>query len=180
VVSSPEREPAARRGRSARTALSLKGQALRLLGMREHSRAELERKLAGQEQNCGELARVLDELQAKGFIDEGRVVESWIHRRAPAFGSVRIRQDLLQKGIAADVVQATVRELQGTEVERARALWLKRFSAPVAGEPVDPREQLRQGRYLMARGFAADVVRKVLRESGRGDPDAVDESAPAD
>lgn len=166
--------------RSARQPLSLKGRALRLLGMREHSRTELERKLASQEQAPGELAQVLDELQAKGFINEARVVESLVHRRAGAFGSARIRQDLLQKGVATDVVQATVRELQGSEFERAKALWLKRFGAPVAGEPVDPRQQLRQLRYLMARGFSAEVVRKVVRELGRGDPGAPDESALSD
>ena len=44
-------------------ALSLKGRALRLLAGREHSRAELERKLAAHETEPGELARALDELQ---------------------------------------------------------------------------------------------------------------------
>ena len=53
--------------------LSLKGRALRLLSGREHSRAELERKLASREEEPGQLHRVLDELQAKGFIDHQRV-----------------------------------------------------------------------------------------------------------
>ena len=60
--------------------LSLKGRALRLLSGREHSRAELERKLAPHETEPGQLRRVLDELQAKDFINEQRVVDS---RAAP-------------------------------------------------------------------------------------------------
>ena len=52
--------------------LSLSGRALRLLSAREHSRAELERKLARYEEEPGSLARVLDALQAKDFINEGR------------------------------------------------------------------------------------------------------------
>ena len=40
--------------------LSLKGRALRLLGAREHSRAELERKLASFEEEPGSLAEALD------------------------------------------------------------------------------------------------------------------------
>ena len=52
--------------------LSLKGRALRLLTGREHSRAELERKLAVHEEEPGQLAKVLDELQAKDFISESR------------------------------------------------------------------------------------------------------------
>ena len=44
---------------------SLKGRALRLLSQREHSRAELERKLARHEEEPGTLAKALDELAAK-------------------------------------------------------------------------------------------------------------------
>jgi hypothetical protein len=62
--------------------LSLKGRALRLLSNREHSRKELERKLASHEETPGELQQALDELQAKGFISDERAVESVIHRRA--------------------------------------------------------------------------------------------------
>ena len=60
--------------------ISLKGRALRLLAGREHSRAELEKKLKAHEAEPGELQRALDELQAKGFIDEQRVVDSVLHR----------------------------------------------------------------------------------------------------
>ena len=56
--------------------LSLKGRALRLLSGREHSRLELERRLISHEESPGELAAILDDLQAKGFISEQRVVES--------------------------------------------------------------------------------------------------------
>jgi len=44
---------------------SLKGRALRLLSQREHSRGELERKLARYEEEPGTLKAALDELAAK-------------------------------------------------------------------------------------------------------------------
>ncbi|MFZ1500011.1 MAG: recombination regulator RecX, partial [Giesbergeria sp.] len=62
-----------------RPQLSLKGRALRLLSQREHSRAELERKLARHLQEGEDLAAVLDDLQAKGFICEERVLASVLH-----------------------------------------------------------------------------------------------------
>ena len=71
----------------ASSTLSLTGRALRLLSAREHSRAELERKLAQYEEEPGALAKVLDTLQAKDFINEGRVVESVVHRRAAKLGA---------------------------------------------------------------------------------------------
>ena len=78
-------DPPAKTGKSGFT-LSLKGRALRLLSGREYSRAELERKLAPHEETPGQLAGVLDELQAKDFISEARVVESVINRRQAKMG----------------------------------------------------------------------------------------------
>jgi regulatory protein len=141
-----------------RAQLSLKGRALRLLGNREHSRAELERKLAEHEQEPGQLQRVLDELQAKGFIDERRVVASVLHRRAPRLGAMRIRQELQGKGLAPTLVAEAVSQLKATEAQRAREVWQRRF-----GElPQDPGERARQARFLAARGFGGDVIRRVL------------------
>ena len=71
--------------------LSLKGRALRLLAQREHSRAELTTKLARHVQEGEDLAAVLDDLQAKDFINETRVVQSVVYRRAPRMGAARIR-----------------------------------------------------------------------------------------
>lgn len=102
------------------TALSLKGRALRLLSQREHSRAELQRKLAPHVQEGEDLEAVLDDLQAKDFISEARVVESVLNRRAGRLGASRIRQELQSKGLGAEAVQQAVAQLQGSELERAR------------------------------------------------------------
>ena len=138
--------------------LSLKGRALRLLGNREHSRVELERKLAEHEQEPGQLRRVLDDLQAKGFIDEQRVVASVLHRRAPRLGAMRIRQELQGKGLAPALVAEAVAQLGASEVQRAREVWQRRFGHP----PADAKERARQARFLAARGFGGDVIRRVL------------------
>ncbi|MDM0106006.1 recombination regulator RecX [Variovorax sp. J22R24] len=138
---------------------SLKGRALRLLSQREHSRAELERKLAKYEEQSGELARALDELAAKDFISEARVVQSVLHQRAARHGAARVRQELLHKGIAPEAVAEAVASLQGSELDRAREVWRRRF-----GElPQDAAERAKQTRFLLARGFASAVAARVLR-----------------
>ena len=139
--------------------LSLKGRALRLLGNREHSRAELERKLAAHEAEPGQLQRVLDELQTKGFIDEQRVVDSVVHRRAPRLGAGRIRQELQGKGVPPALVSEAVSALRATELQRAREVWQRRFGAV----PDDAKERARQSRFLAARGFSGEVIRRVLK-----------------
>jgi len=139
--------------------ISLKGRALKLLAGREHSRAELQRKLAAHETEPGELARVLDELQARGFIDEQRVIESVLYRRASRLGSARVRQELLAKGLDPQAVAEAVAGLQGSEVARAREVWRRKFGEP----PRDATERARQVRFLLARGFGAETVRRVVR-----------------
>lgn len=145
--------------------ISLKGRALRLLAAREHSRRELERKLAAHETEPGQLKTALDELQARGFIDEQRVADSLVHRRAGRLGAGRIRQELQAKGLDAERVALAVASLQASEVERAREVWRKKFGVL----PGDAAQRAKQARFLMARGFGGEVVRRVL--GGAGDED---------
>ena len=104
---------------------TLKGRALRLLSQREHSRHELERKLQAFEEAPGELTQALDFLQAKGFINEQRVVESLVNRRANKLGASRVRQELQAKGLSAEAIAEAVQDLRSTELERAREVWRK-------------------------------------------------------
>ena len=141
--------------------LSLKGRALRLLSGREHSRAELERKLARYEETPGSLAQALSELEAKGFISEQRVIASLLHRRGGKLGNARLKQELQGKGLAPAAVGAAMAGLQGNEAERALAVWQKKFGAPA----LDAQAAARQMRFLAARGFGAETIRRVV--SGR-------------
>jgi regulatory protein len=139
--------------------LSLKGRALKHLAAREHSRSELMRKLSPHAEDAAEIERVLDELQARGFLSEERLVESVIHRRSASHGTARIRQELALKGITPDQMRESLARLEPSELARAHAVWARRF-----GHVADtPRDHARQMRFLMSRGFTGDVVRRVLR-----------------
>ena len=138
---------------------SLKGRALRLLSQREHSRIELERKLAQHEEVAGELAKALDELQARDFINDARAVESVVHRRANKLGTARVKQELAAKGLSGETVAAALEGLRETELSRAREVWRKKFDQPAA----DAQERAKQVRFLMTRGFNAEVVRKIVQ-----------------
>jgi len=138
---------------------SLKGRALQLLSQREHSRAELQRKLQAHEATPGELAQALDELQARDFINDGRVIESVINHRSGKLGTARLKQELAAKGLGGEAVAQALAALKDTELERAREVWQKKFGEPAQ----DPRERAKQARFLLTRGFPSDVVNKVLR-----------------
>jgi|JI10StandDraft_1071094.scaffolds.fasta_scaffold191810_3 regulatory protein len=141
--------------------VSLKGRALRLLSAREHSRAELVSKLAPHETTPGELERALDELQAKGFINEQRVLESVLFRKAGKLGAARVKQALQAKGLDPEAIAEAVTELQGSEELRARDVWQKKFGVV----PTNEIERARQMRFLLARGFAPSSIRRVIVSS---------------
>jgi regulatory protein len=137
---------------------SLKGRALRLLSNREHSRLELERKLQRYEEVPGELAAALDDLQAKGFISEQRVLESTVNRRARKLGASRIKQELQTKGLSPELVADAMTALRTSELARAKEVWLKKFGHP----PQDSTERAKQMRFLAGRGFASNAIHQVV------------------
>ena len=149
------------------TTLSLTGRALRLLSQREHSRAELERKRGPPVEGGGGLYWGVDSLQGQGVLREERVVESVLNRRASRLGAARIRQELQSKGLGAEAVQQAVARLQDTELERAREVWRRKFGEPAA----DPQTRAKHMRFLLARGFSGDVVRRAVQGAGDGDED---------
>jgi len=141
------------------TTLSLKGRALRLLSQREHSRAELQRKLKPHVQEGEDLAALLDDLQARDFISETRVVESVLNLRASRLGASRIRQELHAKGIDPDTVQQALTALKDTEWARAYAVWQRKFGAVAE----DPQQRAKQVRFLVTRGFPSEITWRVVR-----------------
>jgi regulatory protein len=155
---------------------SLKGRALRYLAQREHSRAELARKLrrhADTDSDSEAGARIdaaLDELAAHGLLSDERAAASVLQTQAPRSGERRLKQVLQAKGLAPELVARTLAQTRGSEFDRALALWQRRFGQP----PVDAAERARQMRFLQGRGFGFEIVSRVLRQAGTDISDLAD------
>ena len=139
---------------------SLRDRALRLLARREHTRAELARKLAAHSEDPGEIERVLDELEQRGWVSERRVVEQRVHTLRKRYGARRIERDLRQKGVSDEAVAAALAELRGGEFEAAREVWRRKFGGR---QPHRPADRARQVRFLQGRGFDLEVILKVIK-----------------
>ncbi len=200
---------------------SLKARALECLAQREHSRAELRRKLLahvsdairapapaapaqdvsaqeasaadgsvrgvaaqGHASHDGEIPTVdpraeveatLDWLEANRYLSQERFVESRVQARAARFGNLRIRQELKQHAVALSPEAAQA--LNASELDRARAVWSRRFQ----GAPASAAERARQYRFLAGRGFSPDVIRRLVRCAGAliDDDDGADGELPS-
>ena len=67
-----------------------------------------------------------------------------------------------QHGVVLDA--ASAQALKASEFDRAREVWGLQFAAPAA----DAAGRARQARFLVSRGFSAETVRRVLRPVGAG------------
>lgn len=129
-----------------------------MLARREHTRAELARKLAAHG-TPDEIEMVLERLERAGLQSDARFAESFVRSQAVRLGAARLRQTLRSKGVDAALIEAQVADLPD-ELERARAVWTKKFSAP----PADAKEWTKQARFLQGRGFSVEAIRKLLKE----------------
>ena len=100
--------------------------------------------------------KLLDWLTVNKYLSEPRFVESRVNARARKQGALLIKLELSRHGLALEPEQAAA--LRETEFARAQALWQRKFGEPTT----DARLRARQARFLAARGFAADVVRRVV------------------
>jgi regulatory protein len=109
--------------------------------------------------DLAEVEQVLDQVQAQDLLCERRFVEGFVRTRAQRFGPARLRHELLRRGVESDLIDAAIGPLLSDEFARAHALWLRRFQSAAR----DTRARASQARFLAARGFSHDVIRRILK-----------------
>lgn len=137
--------------------MTLRERALNLLARREHSRAELARKLSVHG-DPDEIADLLDVLERENLLSNQRYAETLANARASRHGSLRLKADLRDKGVPESVMAEVLQGARANDLEAARAVWAKKFGHL----PSDAAERAKQMRFLAGRGFPHEVVRRIL------------------
>ena len=124
-------------------------------------RAPIGCKLAPHAEDPAEIEAVLDALERKAGCPPS------VSRRASCIGARRARaarivQELRQHGVDDGQVAELRDQLRSTEHERALEVWRKRFGE----KPADRAAYAKQARFLASRGFAQDVIRRILGGAG--------------
>jgi len=122
---------------------------------REHSGAELARKLAPYADSAESLAQVLEELANRKQLSDERYAEARAHGLARKYGAAKIRQDLKAHGVADAVVDRVSAE---GELERARSILEKKYRQPATTRE----DKARRARFLQGRGFSLDVIHRLV------------------
>ncbi|EXJ16303.1 regulatory protein RecX [Imhoffiella purpurea] len=136
-------------------------QALRLLAGREHSRLELERKLASRGFDASAIGEALVRLEREGALDESRLAERYVEERIDkGFGPLRIRSELRNKGVDDALIDRCLQGSSETWEARLAAVCDRRFGAE---PPEDRADVARRARFLAQRGFPTESIRRLLR-----------------
>jgi regulatory protein len=161
---------------------SLKARAIAYLARRDYGRDELRERLLRPPHGAKARGRdgapaddvppvsaeavdaVLDSLESAGWLDDQRAATNRAAARAGRHGWRRIEADLARRGLSLDA--DTAAGLRGTELDRAREVWRRRFGT----SPTDARERARQWRFLTGRGFEAATIARVIGGGLDDDP----------
>ena len=131
-----------------------------MLARREYSRPELARKLAPFAENPEDIPGLLDDFERRGWLSERRVVDQVLASRRRRFGAQRIAHELREKGLSEAAIAGAQLQLRESDLETARAVWMKKFGVM----PANARDKARQMRFLQGRGFSLDIIRRLLRD----------------
>jgi regulatory protein len=145
----------------------LRGLALRHLGRRERTVAEIRERLARAEATAAQAEQVIGELREDGLVDDARYARLYAEdRRAlDGWGSERIERALRERGIDRELIAAALAETdeERTELDRALELLRRRFPQP----PADRRERERALGVMLRKGFETEIALDALAAHAR-------------
>ena len=137
--------------------------ALGLLARREHGAAELARKLTARGFAAEVVGDVVGQLVDDGLLSERRYIEEYVRVRAgKGYGPVRIRAELRERGIEEALIDPVLDDRSPDWHARMKEQRRKRFGEAL---PDEYDERARQMRFLQQRGFAAEQIRRLFKES---------------
>jgi regulatory protein len=129
-----------------------------LLARREHTRLELERKLAAHVESPAELQALLDDFTARGWLSDSRAAHQVVQAKRGRFGAARIRQALIDRGVSGELIGTVLADLKHSELDAAHAVWSRKFKAG----PLTTAERARQIRFLQSRGFSVEIAMRIV------------------
>ena len=138
-----------------------------MLGRREHTRAQLTRKLLQRKYERADIDRVLDDLVAAGLLDDARAAKAFARHAShiKGQGRNRIARELAAKGVDPDLVAETL-DAQIEPEEEAERLRVALERKSRGKDLTDRRESGKVWQALVRQGFSADAVSKALRKAG--------------
>lgn len=143
------------------TAVDVRRAAMDLLARREHSRQELQRKLARRFAVDAEVIfSVINQLTQEGLQSDQRLAEAFLRYRSNrGQGPLKIKAEMREKCIESDLIEQIFDEANIDWFDLALRVLEKRYGD---GSAVDASERAKRTRFLQQRGFSFDQIQTVM------------------
>jgi regulatory protein len=140
----------------------LRKTAMDYLARREHSEQELTRKLTARGFDAALIETAVAELVADGLLSDARFAEAFVNSRFQrGSGPQKIRVELRERGVAAELISLSIEVFDEQWRERVREVREKKFGTDMPG---DFRERSRQMRFLQQRGFTSEQISGAFKD----------------
>ncbi len=140
---------------------------MNFLVRREHSQAELRRKLLQRYDSNNVIEQVLQQLVEQRLQSDARFTEIYIRMRAErGYGPVRINDELQQRGISDAIIAEFLEADDAMWFDYAKAVWKKKYGKQL---PQSYHERAKQMRFLQYRGFTMAQINAVVKNAERCD-----------
>lgn len=134
--------------------------AMNFLALREHSVKELKEKLGRKFSSVELIDEAISGLIEQNLQSDERFAQAFVAmRQRQGKGSVVIKMELREKGVAPELITRFVDDTDALWYELARDVWFRKFRGAV---PADSRERAKQMRFLQARGFSSRHIQAVF------------------
>lgn len=134
--------------------------AMSLLALREHSAKELKDKLGRKFDSAELIDAAIAGLIEQNLQSDERFTQAFVAmRQRQGKGPLIIRMELREKGVASELIAHFVDDSDALWLELARDAWHKKFRGAL---PSDPRERVKQMRFLQTRGFSGRHIQSVF------------------
>jgi regulatory protein len=161
-------QPKSRKPRPFLDAAGLYAYAVKALGRQMRSEAELRRLMQKRVEPGGlgeaAIAQAVIRLKEHGYLNDAAFAETYarLRQQNEKLGQRRVRQDLQQKGVHADLIAETIETRYGQTNEEALAR--EHLARKRLRKPENQKETARIMRRLVAAGFSTGVIYKILRQ----------------
>ncbi len=145
----------------------IKTAAYRLIGRRDHSSAEIKRKLLKKGFDIKLINELLSELTNKDYLNDYNFAQKYSEEAITKkkSGIIKVRNDLIKRGVSNETIEDVLNNIdENTLIENARELLNKKIksSAFINTEPHKKKQKLFS--YLKSKGYSSELIMKLLNE----------------
>jgi regulatory protein len=145
----------------------IKQRAYRLLGRRQHSSAELKRKLWNKDYEQQLIDEVIDDLTKNGYLYDKEFIRAFVAEKSKTknWSSKKIKGELIKRGIVSSLIDEVIsKQPDESDYKNAMKLAEKKYEVLLKRNLETKELQNKLSSFLFSKGFDYDLIKDVVSQ----------------